>query len=145
MVEHSSVIFGRDNWWLDGPLTGVDGPLIPQLKNISVHIWNGREERGGGWTVGSFNFPGDYSMGRLRLRMAQKLETYPDNLEVLVPWSNIDNRMMHGEAALRSNWSREQFKVAGPEDPAHKIGMRTGDHIWVRILLKASPKKKPRI
>ena len=144
MVEHSSVIFDRDNWWVDGPLKGVDGPLIPQLKNISVHIWNGREERGGGWTVGSFNFPGDYSMGRLRVRMAQKLETYPDNLEVLVPWSNIDKSMMRGSAALALE-RREQFKVAGPEDPAHKIGMRTGDHIWVRILLKASPKKKPRI
>ena len=137
MVEHSS-------WWVDGPWKGVDGPLIPQLKNISVHIWNGREKRGGGRTVGSFNVPGDYSMGRLRIRMAQKLETYPDNLEVLVPWSNIDNRMMHGNAALLLE-RREQFKVAGPEDPAHKIGMRAGDHIWMRVLLKASPTKKLRI
>ena len=76
--------------------------------------------------------------------MAAKLSTYPDNLEVLIPWSNIDNRMMHGNAALPLE-RREQFKVAGPEDPAHKIGMRTGDHIWVRVLLKASPTKKLQI
>ena len=80
-------------------------------------------------------------MGRLCSRMALKLDTHADVLEVMVPWSNVDQTMLHGNAALGLE-SREQFKVAGPEDQARSIGIRSGDHLWVRHLLKRSPEKK---
>ena len=115
---------------------------IPPLKYVTIHVWNGRGSgAAANKTMGTFNLPGDYSMGRLCSRMALKLDTHADVLEVMVPWSNVDQTMLHGNAALGLE-SREQFKVAGPEDQARSIGMRSGDHLWVRHLLKRSPEKK---